>query len=130
MKKLFLICMLLFGLAVGGFAQSFSLTKVSEMPSFEGGGIAAFTTKVREAVVYPAGGARGTEGTVTVGFFISKEGKLLMSKVLKSLGDDFDGEALRAVRETKGTWTPARDEEGNPIDWYVTIQVDFKTDSK
>ncbi|MBR5700190.1 MAG: energy transducer TonB [Bacteroidales bacterium] len=126
MKRLLISLLLLFGLTAGGFAQSFTLTRLSEMPSFEGGGVAAFTLRVQEAITYPSGNIGGTEGDVTVGFFISKDGKLLMSKVLKGLGDDFDAEALRAVRETAGTWAPARDDAGNPLDWYVTIRVAFK----
>ena len=125
MKKWIITLALLFGLTAGGFAQSFTLTRVSEMPSFNGGGIAAFTRRVQDTLIYPEGIADGREGTVTVGFFISKDGKLLMSKILKGMDDAFDEEALKAVRSIAGTWTPALDESGNPLDWYVTIRVAF-----
>ena len=125
MRRLVISLILGLGLATGGFAQSFTLSYAKEMPSFDGGGITAFTRKVQEVLVYPAGTADRREGNVTVGFFISKEGKLLMSKVLKGMDDAFDEEALKAVRSVGGAWTPALDETGAPMDWYVTVQVAF-----
>lgn len=127
MRRLLISLILGLGLAAGGFAQSFTLSYAKEMPSFNGGGIAAFTQQVQETLIYPAGIADGREGTVTVGFFISKDGKLLMSKILKGMDDAFDEEALKAVRAIEGTWTPAIDEAGNPLDWYVTVRITFKT---
>ena len=126
MKKFFLSLIMALGVAVAASGQSFTLSYAKEMPSFDGGGIAAFTQKVQEVLVYPAGIADCREGSVTVGFFISKDGRLLMSKVLKGMDDAFDEEALKAVRAIQGTWTPAIDEAGNPLDWYVTVKVTFK----
>ena len=126
MKKLLISLVIAFGVAVAASGQSFTLSYAKEMPSFDGGGVAAFSRKVQEVLVYPAGIADCREGSVTVGFFISKDGKLLMSKVLKGMDDAFDEEALKAVRSIQGTWTPALDETGNPLDWYVTVRVTFK----
>lgn len=126
MKRLILILIMTLGMAAAAAGQSFSLSYAKEMPSFNGGGIAAFTQQVQDALVYPESIADGREGTVTVGFFISKDGKLLMSKVLKGMDEAFDKEALKAVRSIAGTWTPALDESGNPLDWYVTVRITFK----
>lgn len=126
MKRFFISLILALGVAAAAAGQSFSLSYAKEMPSFNGGGIAAFTRQVQAALVYPESIADGREGAVTVGFFISKDGRLLMSKVLRGMDDAFDEEALKAVRSVEGTWTPAVDESGNPLDWYVTVQVTFK----
>ena len=124
MKKLIISLFLTLGLAVAASAQCFTLSYAKEMPSFEGAGIAGFEKAVNDAAIYPSRTAK--EGTVTIGFYVSKEGATSEPKVLKGLGKAFDNAALDAVRSIDGTWTPALDSNGAPLDWFVTLKVQFK----
>lgn len=116
------------GLVFGAMAQSFSLTTASEIPSFEGG-VSAFAQKVLEKageLTVPEG-----VGTVTVGFYVNIEGKVVMPKVLKGLdavADESERNALSqalvaAVQSVPDPWKPALDSAGNPMTWYTVVTL-------
>lgn len=128
MKRLIICILFAFALMTGAKAQSFTLTTASELPSFEGGA-AAFAEKVMEK----AGSVDVPEsvGKVTVGFYVTTEGKIVMPKVLKGLdavSDDSARETLSqalvsAVQAVDESWSPALDSSGSPMTWYTVVVV-------
>ena len=119
-KRIIVAWMLTFCLATLAQAQSFTLTFAKEMPTFEGVSTEDFAAKVGESVsCVPEEEAL----PVTVGFYVTKDGKLLKPRVLRSAGEKVDKEVLRAVSETEGVWKPALDQDGQPIDWFVTVNI-------
>ncbi len=76
---------------------------------------------------YPAQGRqKGIQGTVKIEVIVNELGKLENSKVTKSLGKDFDTEALNAVR--RGFELPFKPamKNGKPIKVKYEIPVNFK----
>ena len=76
---------------------------------------------------YPAQGRhQGIQGTVKIEVIVNKMGQLESSLVTKSLGKDFDKEALEAVR--RGFELPFKPamKNGNPIKVKYEIPVRFK----
>lgn len=63
------------------------------------------------------------EGFVRVFFKVNKEGKPEDFKVTKSLGKDFDNEAIRVLK-LQQDWEPARF-NGQAVDSYFTIKISF-----
>ena len=127
MKRLIICILFAFALTFGARAQSFTLTTASELPSFEGGA-AVFAEKVMEkagAVDVPEG-----VGKVTLGFYVTTEGKIVMPRVLKGLDavSDSAREALSqalvaAVQAVDESWSPALDSSGNPMTWYTVVTL-------
>ena len=76
---------------------------------------------------YPAQGReRGIQGTVKIEVIVDEMGKLQNSKVAKSLGKDFDNEALKAVRRGfELPFKPAK-QNGKPVKVKYEIPVRFK----
>ncbi len=76
---------------------------------------------------YPAQGReKGIQGTVKVEVIVNEMGKLENSKIAKSLGQDFDKEALSAIR--RGFELPFRPamKNGKPVKVKYEIPVRFK----
>lgn len=64
------------------------------------------------------------EGTVLVSFIINKDGTTTGHKIVRSAGAEFDGEALRVLRQMP-KWTPGKD-KGQPCRTYFCIPIVFK----
>jgi len=76
---------------------------------------------------YPAQGRKkGIQGTVKVEVIVNEMGKLESSKIAKSLGKEFDKEALAAVR--RGFELPFKPamKDGKPVKVKYEIPVKFK----
>lgn len=63
---------------------------------------------------------------VVVQFVVNEDGKLSDFKVIKSVHQYLDNEALRVVKLLP-KFIPALDEQGNPVKAYVTIPLMFGT---
>jgi TonB family protein len=66
----------------------------------------------------------GLTGTVYVGFTVSKSGKVIDPKVVKSSDPAFDAEALRVIREMPA-WIPGKDETGKPVNVAMVLPIQF-----
>lgn len=66
------------------------------------------------------------KGKVVVQFVVNEDGKLSDFKVIKSVHQYLDNEALRVVKLLP-KFIPALDEQGNPVKAYVTIPLMFGT---
>ncbi|MFR6236864.1 MAG: energy transducer TonB [Parabacteroides distasonis] len=65
------------------------------------------------------------KGKVVVQFVVNEDGKLSDFKVIKSVHQYLDNEALRVVKLLP-KFIPALDEQGNPVKAYVTILFDVR----
>jgi TonB family protein len=97
---------------------------VEQMPAFPGGQNALFDYLCKK-IVYPiVAEDNGIHGSVIVTFVITKEGKVINPKVVKSVDPSLDKEASRVVR-TMPDWTPGR-QGGKAVNVQYTIPVTFK----
>ena len=95
-------------------------TFVHNMPVFLLGNFHEFLSK---NVVYPGSVKDKIEGVTLVEFLIDKEGTVVDVKVVKSLGKEFDEEAVRVIKLTK--WIPEL-VNGEPIATKMKVPVKFK----
>lgn len=98
---------------------------VDEMPQFNGGD-STLVNYIKEFVHYPATiTTPGVyEGKVFVNFIVEKDGTLSNIKVLKGIGEEFDAEAVRAVRDMPA-WIPGK-KDGEPVRVSFTLPINFK----
>ncbi|WP_163271742.1 energy transducer TonB [Dysgonomonas sp. 511] len=68
----------------------------------------------------------GINGVVTVGFQVSKEGKISDIKLAKKLYNILDNEVMKAVKLlAKKAWIPGK-KNGKDVDTYNELSVDFR----
>ena len=95
-----------YGTAVNNEKADYSYT-----PPRPVGGNGEFKDYIYENIQYPAFGLEEKiKGTVKLKFTVGTDGQVSNIVVLKSLGDDFDKEAIRLVIEGP-TWEPAKENE-------------------
>jgi periplasmic protein TonB len=93
-------------------------------PEFKGGQGEMFRF-LGETIVYPLESRQeGTEGTVYVGFWISKTGVVENVKIRIGVDKNLDKEALRVVKSMPN-WKPGK-QEGEPVRIRFTLPVRFK----
>lgn len=79
-----------------------------ELPLFLGRHANSFSAWVTSHLRYPENAKRNNiEGTVTLRFYVEKDGSIRDVKVLFSADPDLDAEAVRAVKSSP-KWTPGR----------------------
>ena len=84
-----------------------------------------FVQWLTKRLKYPITAQRAKkEGTVLVSFIINKDGTTTDHKIVRSAGAEFDGEALRVLRQMP-KWTPGKD-KGQPCRTYFCIPIVFK----
>jgi len=87
------------------------------------GGKEQFREFIKEMLVYPEKErVAKIEGTVTVGLRVTKEGKSEKIRILKSVSEGLDDEAVRIVSLL--LWTPAEN-SGQKFDEDKKIDIDF-----
>ncbi len=95
-----------------------------DVPPMPVGGFAA----IQKNLSYPENARKNhIEGAVILHVLISKSGRVLKTKILKSVHAEMDSAAVRAIRKTK--WTPAfRKKNGKkiPVQVWVSIPVVFR----
>jgi protein TonB len=95
---------------------------VEEMPS-PIGGIQAILSKIK----YPDIAKRaGVEGTVYILAYLSEEGIVVKTEIMKGIGAGCDEEAERAIKETR--FSPGK-QRGTPVRVKVMIPVKFKLET-
>ena len=100
--------------------------QVAQKPGFNGGDANEFSKYVAQNVVYPESCRQSKiEGRVTLEFTVTETGKVADIKILRSVNDDLDREAVRVVAQSP-LWTPGRDENGEVVPVKYTFPVIFK----
>lgn len=96
------------------------------MPSFSGGDVAIMKF-ISEHLVYPEEAYKNhVEGKVVVQFYIEKTGKVGEVKVIRSVNEDLDREAVRVIKLLPD-FTPAYNRTKNePMGVWYTIPITFK----
>ena len=98
--------------------------KVDKMPEFKGGQEAMVKYLISE-IKYPEAAKKDNiQGTVYVGFIIRKTGQVEDSKVLKTVNELLDQEALRVI-DAMPDWIPG-EKDGKKVDVRYTIPIRFQ----
>ena len=100
--------------------------QVAQKPGFNGGDANEFSKYVAQNVVYPESCRQSKiEGRVTLEFTVTETGKVADIKILRSVNDDLDREAVRVIAQSP-LWTPGRDENGEVVPVKYVFPVIFK----
>jgi protein TonB len=98
---------------------------VEDMPTFKGGGVAAFRNYVQRNIEYPTIAAEnGIEGTVFVKFVVDTDGGISNVQVMRGVDPSLDEEAMRVIRNAP-EWEPGK-QRGKPVRVQFTIPIVFK----
>ena len=97
---------------------------VEEMPKFPGGDDALIKF-LHESIKYPAEAEKaGKQGRVVVTFVVNKDGSVDNAKVVRSVDEKLDAEALRVVNAMP-KWQPGK-QQGQEVNVKFTLPVTFK----
>ena len=97
---------------------------VEQMPKFPGGE-AALMKYLQDHVKYPPEAAKNNvQGHVIVQFVVNKDGSIGEVKVVRSLEENLDKEAIRVIK-TLPKFTPGR-QDGKAVSVWYTLPVPFK----
>lgn len=98
-------------------------TAVEHEPEFKGG-TQAFYKYLRDAIHYPANAVKNhIEGKVFISFVVEKDGSLSDVKIVRSVSDDLDAEALRVIKASPN-WEPGT-QNGKPVRVAYTMPLSF-----
>ena len=110
---------------VGYGTEDIEEPEYSYIPPRPEGGRNSFREFVKENMRYPASGLEEKiKGTVKLKFTVKTTGTIINMEVVKSLGDDFDKEAIRLVNEGP-KWEPA-ERDGNIVEREVKVKIRFR----
>jgi TonB family protein len=94
------------------------------MPKFPGGD-GALMDFLHKSIKYPAEAEKaGKQGRVVVVFVVGKDGAVNNAKVVRSVDEKLDAEALRVVNAMP-KWQPGK-QNGQDVNVKFTIPVTFK----
>ena len=97
---------------------------VEYMPEYPGG-MPALMEYLRENLRYPESAYKaGKQGRITVQFIVDKDGSIKAPKVLSSISEDLDAEAIRLVKSFPN-WKPGM-QKGQPVAVRYTVPVMFR----
>ena len=97
---------------------------VEQMPQFPGGEVALMKYLMTH-VQYPENAAKNNiDGRVIVQFVIDKNGEIGEVKVVRSVNEELDAEAVRVIK-TLPKFEPGR-QNGEPVNVWYTLPVMFK----
>lgn len=98
---------------------------VEQMPEYVGGSKAMYQL-LSDHVNWPVSNLEGCiEGTVYIGFVVTKEGSVKDVKIKRGLGVAFNDEAIRLVKLMDGKWKAGK-LNGKAVDVNYTIPIKFK----
>ena len=101
---------------------------VEQMPEFPGG-VQALMQFLYENIRYPeAALTAGKQGRVVVQFVVEADGTVSSAKVVRSISEDLDAEALRVVNAMP-RWTPGK-HKGKAVRVKYTLPVSFRLTPK
>jgi protein TonB len=104
--------------------QIFDDVDVSQMPEFPGGE-EELIRYLAQNIQYPKQALDGnTEGRVLIGFVVNKEGNIDDVKVLRSIGDGCDEEAVRVIHKMP-KWKPGKN-NGKLVNVFYNLPVTFQ----
>ena len=115
--------------ATGSFTPAPSETDnafdvVEQMPEYPGG-IQELMKFLSENVKYPVAAMKaGIQGRVVVQFIVEKDGTVTSGKVMKSVNEELDAEALRVVNAMP-KWKPGM-QKGQAVRVKYTIPITFR----
>jgi TonB family protein len=115
-------------ITVSGYANKQKSDKevfvmVEELPQFPGGAD-VMSAWIISNVKYPGEAVKkGITGEVTVGFLVSKEGKIKDVQIVKSVDPSLDGEAKKVISNMPN-WKPGK-QGGKTVDVYMKVPVKF-----
>lgn len=99
-------------------------TKVDKMPEFPGGQV-ALVKFLSKNIKYPSKYKKDKlNGRVFVSFIIDKTGKVTQPKIVKSLNEECDKEALRVI-SMMPNWFPG-EKDGNKVNVQFGLPVNFE----
>lgn len=99
-------------------------TKVDKMPEFPGGQV-ALVKYLSKNIKYPSKYKKEkVNGRVFVSFVIDKTGKVTQTKIVKSLNEECDKEALRVI-SLMPNWLPG-EKDGNKVNVQFGLPVNFE----
>lgn len=108
-----------------GSSDDYERPDYSYTPPEPIGGNGKFKDYIKENIQYPESGlAENTKGTVKLKFTVGVSGSIQKLEVIKSLGDDFDKEAIRLLKEGP-KWEPAM-ENNSPVSRDVKLKIRFR----
>jgi TonB family protein len=97
---------------------------VEHMPQFPGGD-AAIWEFVKNTVKYPEEAEKaGKQGRVVATFVVNTDGSISDAKVVRSVSEELDAEALRVINAMP-KWTPGK-QNGKDVRVKFTLPVTFK----
>jgi protein TonB len=97
---------------------------VSQMPEFPGGD-EELLRYLAQNIHYPKRAVDGnTEGRVLLGFVVNKEGEIDDVKVIRSIGDGCDEEAVRVIHKMP-KWKPGKN-NGRLVNVFYNLPVTFQ----
>lgn len=125
MKSTFIILFTLITMQAG-FSQTIqdAYVKVDKMPEFPGGQVALVKYLSKNIKYPPASKKNKTKGRVVVSFIIDKIGKVTQAKIVKSLNEECDKEALRVINEMPD-WLPG-EKDGKKVDVLFSLPINFE----
>lgn len=101
-----------------------AFVKVDKMPEFPGGQV-ALVKHLSKNIKYPASSKKNNiKGKVVVSFIIDKIGKVTNVKVVKSLNEECDREAVRVI-SAMPNWIPG-EKDGQKVDVLFSLPINFE----
>lgn len=101
----------------------FGVSVVQVQPEFPGGSD-SLQSFLKNNLTYPEQAKQERiQGRVYIGFLVDRKGKIKDAKVLSSVHDILDNEAMRVVKLMPG-WKPGT-AGGSPVDVQYILPVDF-----
>lgn len=99
--------------------------KVDQMPEYPNGGTTGLMSFIRENLKYPAvSREKGVQGRVIVSFVVNKNGSTSDFKVVKSVDENLDNEAIRVLKSMP-VWKPGK-QNGVPVRVKYTVPISFQ----
>ena len=97
---------------------------VEEMPQYPGGQMELMKF-LSETVKYPEAAEKaGTQGRVIASFIVEKDGSISGAKVVRSVSEELDAEALRVINAMP-KWMPGK-QSGKAVRVKYTIPISFR----
>ncbi len=104
--------------------ESTIFTKVDKMPEYPGGQV-ALVKYLSKNIKYPSKFKKNKiNGRVFVSFVIDKDGKVVTPKIVKSLNEECDAEALRVISKMPD-WIPG-EKNGIKVAVQFGLPVNFE----
>lgn len=108
-----------------GLERNNKKSEYSYSPPEPVGGNAEFKNYIKGNIRYPTSGLEEKiNGTVRIKFTVEQDGKISNMEIEKSMGEDFDNEAIRLLTEGPA-WEPANENNASVVK-DVTVKIRFR----